>query len=184
MPFFSFPIVTILLIKSTSICRNDVQRFFCTPLYHRQTAMDIQTSRFGTLEIDPQDILLFPAGIIGMEDCRHWVLLSDDDNEAVGWLQSLTDADLALSVVSPRRFDAEYQLKTTRSDLAPLCLEAADEAFLLGILTKNGPALTVNLKAPLVINLQRRLGAQVIAVDDQPIQHEIARQPALLRKSA
>ncbi len=146
--------------------------------------MDIQTSRFGTLEIDPQDILLFPAGVIGMEECKHWVLLSDDDNDAVGWLQSLTAAELAFSVVSPRRFSEEYQLRTTRLDLAPLCFEEADEAFLLGILTKNGPSLTVNLKAPLVINLQRRLGAQVVAVDDQPIQHEIACQPAPLRKSA
>jgi flagellar assembly factor FliW len=41
------------------------------------------------------------------------------------------------------------------------------------------------LKAPLVINLDRRLGRQLICTDDQPMQFRLATaSPAQLRRSA
>src|SRR6266700_1496027 len=33
--------------------------------------MRINTTRFGRLEIDPHERLVFPAGILGLEDCRE-----------------------------------------------------------------------------------------------------------------
>jgi flagellar assembly factor FliW len=42
----------------------------------------------------------------------------------------------------------------------------------------------MNLKAPLVINLERRIGCQVVTVDAQPMQYELATLPTLLRRSA
>jgi flagellar assembly factor FliW len=44
--------------------------------------------------------------------------------------------------------------------------------------------LTINLRAPIVINLDRRLGSQVITVDHQPVRYELAALPIALRKSA
>ena len=54
--------------------------------------MDMMTTRFGKIAIDAEDILLFPHGLVGYEDCQHWVLLADAVNPAVGWLQSLRTA--------------------------------------------------------------------------------------------
>ena len=50
--------------------------------------MKIHTTRFASIEIEPDDILFFRNGLLGFEDCRHWVLLADADNSAVAWLQS------------------------------------------------------------------------------------------------
>jgi flagellar assembly factor FliW len=44
--------------------------------------------------------------------------------------------------------------------------------------------LTLNLKAPLIINLDRRLGRQVITSDEQPVVLTLPSAPPLLRKSA
>ena len=57
-------------------------------------------------------------------------------------------------------------------------------AQVLTIVGKNERAITLNLKAPVVINLERRLGRQVIANGDQPVQFELTTQPAPLKKSA
>ena len=65
------------------------------------SGMKIQTTRFGAIQIEPDDILFFRSGLLGFEDCRHWVLLADADNEAVAWLQSMQHSDIALPVVSP-----------------------------------------------------------------------------------
>ena len=88
-------------------------------------------------------------------------------------MQSASCGDIALAVVSPRRFVPEYQLRVPRRELEPLALDTAQQAHVLVILSKNEDAITLNLKAPLLINLERRLGRQVIVLNDQPVQHEI-----------
>lgn len=145
--------------------------------------MDIHTSRFGKVAIEADDILHFPDGILGLENCRHWVLLADAQNDALGWLQDTAQPAVALAVVSPRRFVPGYQLRVPRGELAPLALLDTKSAKVLVIVGKNDRAITLNLKAPLVINLERRIGRQVVTSGDHSLQHEIQLDVAL-RKSA
>jgi flagellar assembly factor FliW len=146
--------------------------------------MKIDTTRFGCLDIAPDDLLQFPAGLLGLEDCHHWVLLADAEHSALGWLQSTLRPEIAFAVVCPRRFVPEYQVRVSRGELSPLCLTEVREAQVLSILGKNERGLTLNLKAPLVINLERRLGRQVITNGDQPIQYPLVSDSAPLRKTA
>jgi flagellar assembly factor FliW len=146
--------------------------------------MQINTTRFGTIEIKADDILLFPSGLAGFEACRHWVLLEDSANEAVGWLQSISDAAVALPVVSPRRFLPDYQVRIARNQLSLLQLSAVDEAYILAVVSKNESRFTLNLRAPIIINLDRRMGRQVLTTDEQPLQFELGSFPAAIRKIA
>jgi flagellar assembly factor FliW len=147
--------------------------------------MQIQTQHFGPIEIDVDDILLFPHGLIAFEECRHWVLLGDDENPAVAWLQSVSRPEVALPVVSPRRFVADYRVRVTRGQLMPLEFSQFDQAYVLAIVSQSDGDLTLNLKAPLIINLDRRLGRQVITSDDQPVALALpVARASMLRKSA
>lgn len=145
--------------------------------------MKIDTSRFGPLSIQPQDLLEFPAGLVGLEACRQWVLLADAQNDALGWLQSATRAEIAVAVVSPRRFVPDYQVRVSRSEIAPLELADVKQAQVLAIVGKNEYSITLNLKAPLVINLSRHLGRQVVVNGEQPLQYELTPRVSF-RKSA
>jgi flagellar assembly factor FliW len=147
-------------------------------------AMQIRTTRFGTLQLGADDVIRFPHGVLGMEACRQWVLLADSQNDAVGWLQSTDQPHVALAVVSPRRFVPGYQIRVARRDLQPLCLERISEAHVLVVVGSTQRSLTLNLKAPLVINLDKRLGCQVVAKDPHPLQYELSCQPEPLRKTA
>ncbi|HZZ26857.1 MAG TPA: flagellar assembly protein FliW [Pirellulales bacterium] len=146
--------------------------------------MRIDTTRFGSLDIEPCDLLHFPAGLMGLENCRHWVLLADAENDALGWLQNSSSPEIALAVVCPRRFVPEYQVRVSRGELAPLALAEIREAQILAIVGKNELGITLNLKAPLVINLQQRLGRQVITNGDLPTQYQLVGGSGPLRKSA
>jgi len=146
--------------------------------------MKIETTRFGTVEIEPQDVLDFPSGLLGLEDCRQWVLLADTENDALGWLQCALHAEYAFAVVCPRRFVPDYQVRISRGELTPLLLADVREAQVLAIVGKGDRGITLNLKAPVVINLERRLGRQVITNGDMPVAYELASQPAPLRKIA
>jgi len=146
--------------------------------------MILSTSRFGAVRLESDDIFLFANGLIGLEECRRWVLLADIHNDAVGWLQSATHPEIALAVVSPRRFVPDYKVRIPAAQLASLELDDMDRAFILNVVAKNDGRLTVNLKAPLLINLDRRIGRQVVTSDEQPLQHALSFVPAQLRKSA
>ncbi len=146
--------------------------------------MKINTSRFGSVEIRPDDILFFRGGILGFEDCQHWVILADAANPAVAWMQSLQRPEIALPVVSPRRFVPDYQIQLEASDIDPLHLNSIEQAQVLGVVSRDKDVLTLNLRAPLIINLERRLGSQVITINQQPIQYELTALPLTLRRIA
>ena len=151
--------------------------------------MDVLTTRFGILSVEPQDELIFESGLIGLEHCRRWVVLTDTKNPALGWLQSLDEGHIALGVVSPRRFVPEYQLRTDRAALDTLELAAACDAEVVVIASRqaDGPeagGLTLNLRAPLVINVERRRGCQVIAKDDLPVQFALSAPSLPLKRTA
>jgi flagellar assembly factor FliW len=135
--------------------------------------MKISTTRFGALSIEDADVLTFVDGLIGMEDCRRWVLLADAQNPALGWLQSLDRSEVALGVVSPRRFVADYQVRVSRREIQPLGLQNPNDAQVLTIISHTGGSLALNLKAPLVINVGERLGRQIVARDDHAVQHHL-----------
>ncbi len=146
--------------------------------------MKIQTTRFGGVDIAADDILFFANGLFGFETSHHWVLLADADNPAVAWLQSVQNGETALPVVAPRRFVADYQVRLEASEIQRLKLSSLNQAYVLAIISREDDLLTINLRAPVIINLDRRIGCQVITVDQQPIRFELAALPLSLRKSA
>jgi flagellar assembly factor FliW len=143
--------------------------------------MDISTTRFGTVTIDQDDVLTFVDGLIGMEDCRRWALLADAQNSALGWLQSLDRSDVALAVVNPRRFVADYRVRVARRDVEPLGMAEAADLQVLAVVNQAGESLALNLKAPLVIHVAKRLGRQIVAKDDHSVQHQLDDTRRLLR---
>ncbi len=146
--------------------------------------MLLHTTRFGTIQVETDDIFLFPNGLIGLEDFRRWVLLADAENDAVGWLQSTSHPDVAIAAVSPRRFVPDYQVRVSRGELAQLQLDELDRAFVLTVVSRNPHGLTLNLKAPLLFNLDRRLASQVVTNDDQPVQWDLSVPILKIRRSA
>jgi flagellar assembly factor FliW len=77
-----------------------------------------------------------------------------------------------------------YRVRVANRELLALELQDVDEAYVLNVVCSDNGRLTVNLRAPLLFNLERRLGRQVITVDDQPLKWELVAPPLKLRKSA
>ena len=146
--------------------------------------MRIMTTRFGRIDVAAGDVIRFPSGLPGLEDCREWALLADAGNDALGWLQSTTRPDVAVAVVSPRRFVPGYQVRIPRSELVPLDIVDIRAAQVVVVVGRTGTTLTLNLKAPIVINLEARTGRQVVASGELPLQYQLTPERPPLRKSA
>ena len=135
--------------------------------------MRIDTQRFGTLQLKADQLFLFPQGLVGMETLRHWALLPDEQNPSVAWLQSASRGDRAVPLISPRAFFDDYRVHVTRRELASLHMQMGAELYVLTTVSGHVGRLTTNLRSPLLLNLSRRLGCQVITSDEQPIQRSL-----------
>lgn len=132
--------------------------------------MDVMTTRFGALRAAPGDLITFEHGLIGLRDCRRWLLLADAKNPLLGWMQCVDAAEVAVGLVAPRRFVPDYQLRVSRGELQPLRLDNLRDAQVAVIVSRQAEGLSLNLRAPLVINVEARRGRQVIAKDALPVQ--------------
>ena len=121
------------------------------------------------MDVNHADMLLMPHGLIGFETCRHWVLLSCEGNDEVAWLQSVAQSNVALPVVSPRRFAPNYRAHVHKRELAPLHLHSENQLYVLSVVSKSGVTLTANLKSPILLNASQHIAIQVVVTDDQPL---------------
>jgi flagellar assembly factor FliW len=129
-----------------------------------------ESVRFGTVEIADEEVIEFPDGLVGLGGLRYTLL---DRNPGTGflWLHCVDDPALALPVVSPHQFFADFRLELAEQDLARIGLEdlAAARVLVTVRATPNPLDITVNLRAPLVIHARR--GFQVInTVEGAPLQ--------------
>lgn len=120
--------------------------------------MEIQTARFGTINVADNKILHFPHSIPGFTE-REFALLRVEEHLPFMWLQAVHDPDLAFVIVDPYLFFPEYAPVVGEGDR--LFLELTDEVMVFSIVSIQ-EEITLNLLAPVVINPHRNRGKQVI----------------------
>lgn len=138
--------------------------------------MIVDTTRFGTIEVDEKCVLRMPRGPYGFEGRREFVLLEHSPESVFRWLQSVEDPALAFVVMEPSACVTGYEIEITDGDAETLRLERAEDAMALVVLTisEGGARVTANLAAPIVINAKLSIGMQIVLEDsryapDQPI---------------
>jgi flagellar assembly factor FliW len=128
----------------------------------------IQTSRFGSVNLKPEDILTFAEGLLGFTDLREFVLLDDPNDEIFAWLQSCESPAIAFPVLEPELFTENFKINLTKTDLASLKLQSQEKARFFSIVTiPDDPTLmTANMKAPVVVNVETRIARQCVLQDN------------------
>ena len=128
--------------------------------------MKYETARFGSVEIQDKDILLFPDALYGFDQEKEFVILPLDPkiDSPMEWLQSLRSRELAFIVTDPFLFVPEYKMVLSDSEMDQLKLESMESVAVRVIVTipKVHSEMTANLVAPLVINQKNRLAKQVV----------------------
>jgi len=124
--------------------------------------MIVQTSRFGSVEIQEDRVIQFARGILGFPKFKNYVLIQPDADSTFYWLQSLEAADLAFVVTDPLLFVPDYQVPLREEARVELNLSDLSEANVLVIVNKVGDMLTANLQGPLVIHAGTRVAAQIV----------------------
>jgi flagellar assembly factor FliW len=129
------------------------------------------------MEFPEQSIITVLEGIIGFPTLVKYVLIQRPNDAPFYWLQSVDDPTMALVLVNPVLFKADYNPRLPESLSGQLLANDGDiTLFAIVTIPPGRPQeMTANLLGPLAINPKSRLARQVV-LDDSLYTH---RQPII-----
>ncbi|PIP72070.1 MAG: flagellar assembly protein FliW [Nitrospinae bacterium CG22_combo_CG10-13_8_21_14_all_47_10] len=128
--------------------------------------MKLETTRFGTLEVEEKQVIQFPDGLYGFEKETRFTFLPFNPNveSPMEWMQSALSPHLAFVITDPYLYVPDYKLKLLEEDRKKVGLGQGDTFITRSIVTipENYTEMTTNLVAPLVINLNNGVAKQFV----------------------
>ncbi len=123
----------------------------------------VNLPRFGECVYRESEVVRFPWGLPGFATLRRFLVMTVDEERAYIWLQSLDDLRVALPLCDPWSLFDDYEAPLPLYAKQSLEIERADSFCVLCVLVARpgAGATTINLLAPIIINLETRVGRQV-----------------------
>lgn len=147
--------------------------------------MEVETTRFGTVAVDPLRRVFFPEGLLGFGAYREFVFVPPGPEPGpLIWLQSCQAPELAFAVCRSDTLVRDYAAsvlahRVHAADLAGVEAESIDDVTVYLIVHRDATGLVANLRGPLIVNPARGLARQLVLNDERvPLRHRIALRPA------
>ncbi|NLX64568.1 MAG: flagellar assembly protein FliW [Clostridiaceae bacterium] len=141
--------------------------------------MQLETAHFGVIDIDETEFIYFPEGIPGFENSKRFALIGHDVKDSVFfWLQSVDMPELCFVVADPFMIYEGYTVDVEDEDVEALEITDPNKVITLTIviIPENINEVRVNLKAPILINVEKKLGKQIIQKNDNlPIRYYLCK---------
>lgn len=128
-------------------------------------SIKINTTKFGELEVNKDSIFDFVTPIIGFKDLKKYAIIDYKPDSPFKWLQSMEDMDLAFPITLCSFFGIDYQFDIPDEEAKTLGIESADDIFVCNIAnipSSNPQAATINMLAPIVVNIVNKKAMQII----------------------
>lgn len=122
----------------------------------------VQT-RFGEIEYDPDNLLHFPAGLVGFPNLRDFVVMPNKKEGPLFWIQSVDKGDIAFVVTDPTNFFLDYKVVPEESEKQLLQIDSTEECYTLTVVTVPADQkITLNLAAPILFSPKTNRAIQII----------------------
>lgn len=140
--------------------------------------MKADTRMFGEIDIEDSKIIHLEQGIVGFPDMKDFALIFDADRgeeSVIKWFQSMDDPVFAMPVLEPHAMAEDYAPAISDELCGTLGGLTQENVFLLVTVTvpENIEEISINLKAPIIINTDNNQAAQVIMEQDYPVKYKI-----------
>jgi len=126
--------------------------------------VQIDTIRFGQVDIDESKLIEFEEGIPGLEEYHEYALLQFEDSYPIMWLQSTEDRGVCLPVMDTFAVIDDYVFDIDDSDVRELELNGPENLYVASVLVipEDISKMTVNLAAPIIVNTATGKARQIL----------------------
>ncbi len=123
-----------------------------------------KTARFGEVEVNSDSIIRIPEGPVGFPDYEQFVFIDQVSETPFRTLQSLDNPEFSLVVVDPLLARQDFQFDVTMDVLKQIEAISVDniEIYVTAKKHQHVEQITVNLKAPFLINSRVQIGCQYV----------------------
>ena len=134
--------------------------------------MVIKTKNFGNIDINEENIYTFDCGIPAFEDLKKFTIIQQEDNSGIKplfcWLQSIEDPETSFVIMDVYDIIPDYNPLVYDSDLESIGEVKEDNLLIYNIVVipQTVSKMSVNLKAPVVINLTTKKGKQMVVKNE------------------
>lgn len=131
--------------------------------------MNLITKYNGIVEYNEEDIITFKKGLPGFEGLKKFIIVPYEDNDVFSILMSMEDMEVGIPVVSPFYVDKTYEFKLSDEKIKELNINSPEDVMVLNAVTLNSNIkyITVNMKAPIIVNIKGKVGEQIILDNDK-----------------
>ena len=132
--------------------------------------MKLHTKNFGQIEIDEQKIINFPEALLGFEDEKEFVIINTEDEEnPFQWLQSVRNPHLAFVIINPFLVYPNYDIVIPKTIQQKLGIKDKKDLSIYAIVVvpEDIQKMTANLWGPIIINVNKKIGKQVVLDDSR-----------------
>lgn len=125
--------------------------------------MEILSPVHGKITYDEDEIIIFEKSIPGFNDVKRFIL-KEIEGSSFKLLQSIDDVTVGFVVISPFQVEEDYEINLSEEVIKTLEIKEATDVLLYSLVTLNSKVekITVNLKAPVVINVNNKKAEQFI----------------------
>ena len=125
--------------------------------------MEILSPVHGKITYDEDEIINFEKSIPGFNDIKRFIL-KEIEGSSFKLLQSIDDVTVGFVVISPFQVEEDYEINLSEEVIKTLEIKEATDVLLYSLVTLNSKVekITVNLKAPVVINVNNKKAEQFI----------------------
>ncbi len=132
--------------------------------------MNLKTKNFGAIEVEGNKIITFRDGVPGFEQYKKYIEIPNEDKDnPFHWLQCIEDGNLAFVVINPFEMLPDYEFKLEKEVVDELEIKELSDVQVLSIVVvpEKIENITINLKAPVIINRNNNYGKQYIMESDK-----------------
>lgn len=138
--------------------------------------MKLVTEYRGEIEYSEDDIITIEDGMYGFSESKHFIMIANVEPELpFHWMQSVDDKELVFVVVDPFLFVEKYDFNIDDLSIEQLKLEKIEDlmVYTTVIIPEDVQNITINLKSPVIININERRAKQIILDGDFEYKHQI-----------
>jgi flagellar assembly factor FliW len=134
--------------------------------------MLLNTKDFGEIEVPESSIIYFEKGLPGFEGTKRYAIIDsgsgksgeEEEESPFKWMQCCDQPQIAFAVANPFMIKKDYDFEISDENVKSLDIRNAEDVAVYAIVNipEDISKMSINLKAPVIINARNRRGEQII----------------------